>query len=320
MPRPIRLLLLAASALLLLQTALWWAAGLLLQGRAAAWVELRRAEAWQISHGPPRRSGWPFAVRLDLPGMEVEGPGLAWRAEGLSLRWNPLAPRQLIAEPWGEQRLIAGPFALPYRAELARALLPLRAAAGAEARLEMAGITAPGLRIASGRARLTPDAAGIEVALTLEGLDLARPPPGPLGPRIARLSLEGSLSGPLPAAGGATRLAAWREAGGAVVLRELRIEWGAMSASLTGRAGLDAGLRPAGEGVLVISGAQAGLETLAAAGLLPPAAVGAARLLLGVMARPEPGSGVLRLPVAAREGRLFLAGLPLLPLPPLAAP
>jgi len=54
-------------------TAIWYAAA----GRVAAdvmtWEQQRRAEGWTITQGPPRRSGWPMAAGVTLPGIRISG-------------------------------------------------------------------------------------------------------------------------------------------------------------------------------------------------------------------------------------------------------
>ena len=87
--RRLRRLAAAAVAVVALATthaAAWiWLTGELRDG-VAAWAALRRAEGWQVGHGPPARGGWPFAVALTVPDVALRADRL-----GLYLPAGPVA-------------------------------------------------------------------------------------------------------------------------------------------------------------------------------------------------------------------------------------
>jgi hypothetical protein len=112
--------------------------------------------------------------------------------------------------------------------------------------------------------------------------------------RIASAALDGSMTA-LPAGSDPLRRwAAWRDAGGRLNLAELTLRTADARASLSGSATLDAAMRPAGDGTLVLQNAPAAIDAGVAAGLLPRSLATPARLLATVMARPVPDTATIQ--------------------------
>lgn len=336
-PDPIRLvfpsrrlrrwLLAGLAALLLLGVAqglFWaWLAGRM-EFELAGWVAERRGLGWQVTHGPPRRGGWPWAVRLSLPAVRIVEPGgLGWQAESLALDLALPWPRALALAATGPQALLAGAARLPFQAASLTGSVPL---AGLPVRLAAEAIvTEAGSPPLLRRATLVLPQEG-SFDLALEGLALPAEAPAAaraLGPQLERLAMQGALNTPLPAAASPARqAAAWRDAGGRLQLHALDLLWGPVRAAVQGELALDSALQPVGQLTLTLAGLREALDALAAAGVIEP---GNAHMLglLGAMLPRSPlegGATGLRLPLVLRDRTLAAVGFTLLRLPPVVWP
>ncbi len=332
LPQPVRqaaprwlLLGLAAVSLLGIGHALlWtWLAGRM-ETELAGWVAQRRAAGWQVQHGDPSRTGWPWVVQLTLPGVQLREPGgLGWQGESLALRLALPWPRHLGLVASGTQALLAGPASLPFQAASLTGTVPL---GGLPLRVQAEALNAQaanGPVLVRRAALVLPEASAFD--LTLEGLALPDLPPAALalGREVQRLDVQATLAGPLPGAGSpATQAAAWRDAGGRLELRALDLLWGPVQAGAQGHLVLDAALQPAGRLTLALAGFGEALDALTAAGLLAP---GNARGLraLGMLLQRAPAEGGpprLQLPLLLRDRTVSAAGFTLLRLAPVAWP
>ena len=325
-------LLLAALVLALLVPGAWLLAEWRFQAAVDTWVAARTAEGWTVRAGPARWAGFPFEAELVLPALALSSPpdtamgpvpgGLDWTVERLELHLSPLHPLTLALRPQGPQRLrlaLLPPVAL--EAADARIAVPLgpapdRAITATATALRLG---APGLPPASTAAlslalTLHPGAARDQAAATvvLDAAAVTLPLlPGPLG----TLSLAGAVLGPLAArATPAATAAAWRDAGGRVVLQRNAAEWGALAATGTATLTLDGALQPAASLTARITGYDAALDALARAGAIGPGTATVARAVLGLMAQPDATHSV-ELPVTWRDGVVCAGQIPLLRTP-----
>jgi hypothetical protein len=336
----------ATLALLLLAVAaatghalLWgWLCGRLEAG-FAAWADSHRAEGWQVVHGTLVRGGWPFAAALTVPGFSLRGgagflPGseVDWRAEALVLRIAPPSLDRLAVEAPGRHRLRLGGVALSFTADSLSVALPI--GNGTAPPRQEASAAAQGLRFDTPAGAVEVRAASLDygappaggggaIALRVSAADATLPPDLPgtarLGPVVERVGLDLLLSGPVPPddSDPARAAAAWRDAGGALVIQALDARWGEVAASATATLTLDAALQPAGTGVLRLAGGEALLDAAGDAGLLPPFGAAAARVALRALGRapPEGGPAVAEMPLVLRDRSLRLGGVPLARLP-----
>ncbi len=305
----LRRLAVTLTLLALLHSAAWYGVTLYIERFAAGWIA---AQGGQVQHGPTSRTGWPFTAAVTYTQARIATGPLRWQAEALTLRWQPWDPAGFALEPSGAQRITTPAVQAAYTARHAALFLPFTP--GGETRLSITELASPGITLGKLDATLR------ETTLTagLAALDL----PGQPIPRIASAALDGSMTA-LPAGSDPLRRwAAWRDAGGRLNLAELTLRTADGRASLSGSATLDAAMRPAGDGTLVLQNAPAAIDAGVAAGLLPRSLATPARLLATVMARPAPDGGapVVTLPVQGRDGRLTVGGLAVARIPPLAAP
>jgi hypothetical protein len=313
--------LLALPALLLAHAGLWWFAAARLEAEAAAWAAGRRAEGWQVAHGPPVRGGWPGAAALTLPSPRIRASdGLGWQAEVMTLRLPLAWPPRLHLVPGGAQALLAQDQRLPLEGRWQARF----ALSGAESTLtaEALAVNMPAATLAlrGGSLRWQREGGGAALLdLNLEGLTL--PLATPLGAEVQRLALEAAFA---PAPGGLDRGAAraWQQAGGQVAVPAFELRVGPLAATATAQIALDAALQPAGQATLRVRGLPEVLEALVAAGLLPARNASALRVGLALLQRPAPDGGPPRveLPLAVVGRRLTAAGFTLGELPVLDWP
>ncbi|WP_353210465.1 DUF2125 domain-containing protein [Rhodovarius sp.] len=330
---------LALAVLAALHTGLWRSASSALAQGFEDWAAQRRALGWVVQHGMPVRGGWPFAVTLMVPGIEIAGSPrttpaeLRWQAEALELRIALSEWEELRVGPRGRQLLALPGLELPFAADRLELALPLDGGATPrEARLvaERLRMNTPlgGFEMRQGgltlRARLSATEGEPAFSIDLDVTGLTLPPhAGPLGQRLERLALEGMLSGPLPLQRHPTQRAeAWRDAGGTIELRRAVLQWGPVGASLSATGTLDDALQPMGAGQLAVTGAAEAVDALLAVGWLSARAAGPARAIAALLSRrgEDGGPPVLELPITLTERRIGLARLPLARLPALQWP
>lgn len=318
------LLLLAVGSLVVW----WWAEGLLAQG-VADWRTQMRANGWTVTAGAATRGGWPLAVTYSLSDVAIAGDagtvpgGAAYTAARITLRLDPRDLSVLTVGGEGEQSLRLGATAtLPFTAERLRLSVPLaRNQPTTSAALDAKGIAfgaqAAGLTIGLLEGNADWSAKATDFRLSAEAITLP-PPPAPqaaLGPHIASATVEGSLSGTMPAAPASPEVAltGWRDSGGAATLRHIALGWGPLG--VTGQAAfrLDAALQPDASARLRIVGIDDTLTALAAAKAVTPRAAQAAKAVIGLMAHAPEGGGAagVDLPLTLRDGILSLGMIPL---------
>jgi len=231
-------------------------------------------------------------------------------------------------------RLERDGLALEVEAARPEAVLALRGDgrfAGIRAELGDVSLRVPGAAGAARAARIVVDIREIDppdpatrsfLALSLSVAELV-PPPGTRAPFDRALrggEIELSLRGERARTGTqAARIAAWRDSGGVLEMPRLRLDWPPVMVSGDGTATLDARNRPEAALSLRIAGVPDLLQALSRAGLLPLQQAAMLGALASGMARTDPATGraEVAVPVTAQNGRLSLAGIPVMRLQPL---
>ncbi|MBV9784878.1 MAG: DUF2125 domain-containing protein [Acidisphaera sp.] len=330
------LLLLAAG-----DYVLWnWAEQQLLYGYAA-WIAGSRVQGWTVSSSEPVTGGWPMEARLTvgdlfLSGGQAEIPGgLVWSADRVQIAVNFLHPRQLSISAEGMQRLrVANLQDIPYTADVMHLLLPLQTgvptrSAALHAINLRAGLPAGGFTVGTMDLHLdwVPAAQQGEAAVTanlqVEDVGLSSARTWPLGPRIASLSAEAALNGPLPFVPGlAARAAAWRDAGGSLQVRRFSLQWGQLGLSASATVALDDQLQPMGAGTARMVGQSEALDSLAANGAIDASAATAGKAVLALIAHTPEGGGPpqVEVPITLQNRTLSMGRIPLAKLPELIFP
>ena len=312
-------LLLAADA-----GAWFWATGRMVQ-LLQAWEAAELDFGLHVMHAPPVRTGWPFAAELMLPQVTAaaESPRtadiLSWQAERVTLRLSPLHPGLLMIVPSGAQRITgAGMPPLPLSATRLEARISL---SSTEGRVDGAGLrfALPDGPLGIAQVAIRFDAAHATAAV--EGITL---PIGnlPFGGSIASASVEGSVTVPVPPAPDlGSAVAAWRDAGGKLVLDHGSIHWGPLDAEGSGTLAFDAALQPVATASLHLTGYDSLIESLARAGAITANDARVAATLLGLLAHHPTGApAFVDVPLTLQDGRLSAGAIPIakiarLPLP-----
>jgi hypothetical protein len=315
----------------------WLVAARMVGGALERWVSERRSEGYHIDYAAPAVSGFPFRLRFALDRPTIQAPGDAWQWDGPALvgeanLWRPLTIRVLLP---GHHALRWG------RGDAARLYAGQAASAQAIIRLTRQGAL-DALRVELGDVRVSDDT-GAEIKLqtlhlagqlphepfpadpprTLDfgveadGITLPPQEVQPLGRTIDRLFVEGAVKGPLPAGDARTAATVWRDAGGVIDLHKLQGRWGPLAAEGDGSLALDRDLQPEGAFGLKVTGFDATLDALDAAGLIEGKRMGFARTILGALAkRPSAGGEpAIKVPLTLQGGFCLIGPVKLLPLP-----
>lgn len=299
--------------------AVWLGAVRRLDAVVEAQAQALRGQGWRVVLGPAWPRGWPGRAGIQFGPTSIETNGLAWRADratiDVPLRWpgsmsRPLpGPAHMRAE--GQQiRLGAG---------------AVLAVVSQDLHVESSGEAATLVGTNVGIAQLF-EAEDLHLRLGPEGLALTARRLKPLasaqmrGLMLETLALHASVTPPVRFAGDLRSTATvWQEAGGTADLSDVTLTTGGARAVGQGRIGLDGALQPWLDGVLHVTGYEAGLDELAAAGVLARQATVAAKAVLGLLAAPAPDGGA-DVSVQVAAGTLTVARFPLLRTPPLAWP
>lgn len=319
----------------LAHTVLWYLGEARLERETRGWITARQAEGWTIVTGDLTREGWPWALRLRIPELHLSTQALGGvRLDsqlveiGVALRDPSVALVQLS----GPQRVGIGMFT-PVNV-LARRL-EIRVPIPAEGKVTTAELVADGIHadiaergtleagrvalrvVAPGRADAVPEA-------RIEALELAVPPnpADALGRNVGRLVIGATFPGqPMRLPISAPGLAAWREQGGAVTLREMALDWGPLSLRGSGSLTLDERLQPTGLAQARMSGESEALDVLTKANVVTQRAATTARAILALLARPQKdGPPVVEVPIALVDRVVQVGRIPVARLPELAWP
>jgi len=316
-----------------------------MQAGLADWVAATRAAGWSVSSAAPEAGGWPLSATLTLRDVALQGgasdipDGLAWRAAQVVLRVAPLRPRALRIDAEGAQHLrLSDAPDIPYTAARLQLLVPLQADPSAQA-LHLHGETLrASLPVAGADDTLTLDRldadtvvnpaapqgqAAVSLSASAGGIGLPARLKWPLGPRIASVSLEAALNGPLPVVSGLTaRATAWRDAGGSLEVRHVETQWGPLGLAATATLALDPELQPMGTGTARAAGYAETLDALARNGLISRSAATTAKAVLSLLATTPDGGGPseVEVPLSLQHRTLSMSQVPLVRLPELDLP
>ncbi len=319
------------------------------------WLAAQRAAGWTIQTGATTGGGWPWSADLLLPDMTVSSAtppsssSLTWHAERVRLRLLLLHPRTLNIVLEGLQTLRIGDLPeVQLAADNMAATLPLDPDSPAGA----IDVTAQHLRASrTSPSQVADDAGSVTISdLTLRAANRPATPPAltmavratdvglpagvdwALGPRIAHLTLEAALDGPLlnsfapddrsnSGVSLAARLAAWRDAGGALPIDNVIVDWGPMDLRGSATLALDQNLQPKDTATLRITGWSAAIDALVRAHVIPAGTATAAKAVLALLSHTQPdGRAAAEIPLTDQERTLSFGRIPLVRLPELIWP
>lgn len=318
----------------------WFYTANLLRTEIEAWIADQRAKAATVDYRALEVGGFPFWTTVTVRDGATAFPnGIAWRGPELEARTRPWNWTTILFEARGVHRMT-----IPAAQSAPPLSIATQAAAG-ELQLTFGG-EPTGARGALHQVSIgpAPDASPA-TALTLGTVEFAanrpttpprdyrdpgltvsssvqqiRVPDGvkaPLGQTLDRLTLAGSIMGPLPIPVGRDSLASWREAGGIVELKNLGLAWGPVAADVEGTLALDKQLQPQGALTGKIVGFVQAIDALFATGQMRPNAANLAKAAMGLLARKETPNGppVLTTPITIQDRTIFLGPVKLVQIP-----
>jgi len=158
----------------------------------------------------------------------------------------------------------------------------------------------------------------LDVAFSLEGLELPEDDDLPLGSRFELIQGETALMGALRSGPAAAAAAAWRDEGGTLEVLRLNLRWGDLDVEGKGTLALDGDMQPMGALATSIRGYKSVLEALAEKGVIKASHATTAKVILGLLAkRGADGRNTLSAPLTVQERKLNIGPIHLLDLPPI---
>jgi hypothetical protein len=316
-----------------------WLAGNM-RVRVDQWAAERRAEGLTVAYEGVAVTGFPlhWRVLIDRPQMAGAGPSAwNWQGEAVEADLLPWSLRDVPLRFPGDQRFSAGGgnVAETWIARAARpngrAFIDDRGRLDrfefdfGDATLSRAGDAQPTqAERLTGSAVLHRGTAGdyradtFDLHLVLDNATLALAPVRLLGAKVAHAELDLAFKGRLSGGRLAEAAAAWRDSGGTVEVNRFAMKWGPVDADGNGTLALDAENRLLGAFTARWRGYNETIDALQALGEIRPMQAAGVKIGLSAMARQNgSGAGEIQIPLAAQDGRLFVAGFPLMALPPL---
>lgn len=303
-----------------------------LREQLAPWAQARAAEGYDIHWDDAAIGGFPGAFRFDFTNLSFgtlrpvpvavnAGSASAWAMPWNLKHWEFTTPNGArVVEPSGSAgfniRRVDGAVDVEGRVVAAIDVTAV----------ELSGLgLAQGATIDHAEAHIelpaTPPQSHTDTALSLSlQLSDATSPmtvPG-FGNTLAGFSFTAQLKGALPPGQIVPALTHWRDDGGTVELQSLRLHWGSLLVDASGTLALDNALQPEGAFSAVITGQDAAVDVAVKAGALKPSDAGAAKIVLGLLARPNGnGDKALTLPMTIQNRQLYLGPAKLANIPPI---
>jgi len=320
--------------------AAWTGAWLYVTGQVRTAVEAYIDEditGWKINYKTLRIGGFPFRIKIDVqkPRLVLSGKKwtVRWETNHIDAMRNLWQPRHVLFDLTGQHQITLNRAGqthhLMHDNDLAMSSIEI----DEEGRLRLLSldITSPELEFdgkgaAQGKrlqihARRNPNSVrNVDLALRGEQIAISEiflsRNLNVLWREIQLLDLNTTVTG-LPDDMATAMLASqWRDGGGTVEVRQLRLQWGEVDITARGSLALDERMRLIGALTAQIKGHEKLIDLAVATGGLRDGSVIATRAVLGLLAAA--GGGILSVPVRLQDGQLFLGPAVIAKLQPLA--
>lgn len=330
--------LLIALALLVFLAAAWTAWWFAMAGRAGDWVAHWAAPApgkvWHGTFATAEVGGYPFwlDVRVTDPvvtwqnrsgGAVWQGPWLVASFRPWSLaRFDVALPREqtVTLDDGAAVRMIV----LDMAEGRATVAIENDRASGLSAELTDVTATWAQNRPPVAVERVLVDVAAVpgeeeawHLALRLHDARFPAEAPEPFEGTVPLLEVDLTLRGAVPDGPLAQRLAAWRDAGGVVDVKDLKLLWPPLDVTGEGSVALDREMKPLGAFTAEVVGYRELLDAFEAMGRLTRnQALMAATALDAMAATDAEGKRRLSVPISMQNGKLFAGPIMIGDLPP----
>lgn len=346
--------LLALAGLVVVLAAAGWSVAWLriadtLRGQVETWIAARRADGLKVDYTAIAVRGYPFRWRVTITSPNMAGAGptdWSWQGYAVEADLSPWTIREVPVRFPGDQKFSVGTGDLAQTWTINAAQPNGRAGLDERGRLEHLALdlgdvtlvragdpqpthadhfTAdaelhrpPGNQPASAPQATDRQNDVFDLALTLDNATLSHTPAAALGTQVAHAELNLSFKGRLPTGTLAQSVAAWRDGGGTVEINRVAVKWGPVDADGNGTLALDEQNRPLGAFTARWRGFNETIDALESLGQLKPFQAAGAKIVLRALSRQNKnGADEVQVPLTAQDGRLFVAGIPLLPVPAL---
>ena len=339
-----------AALLSLSYTGLWFFGATQLRKAVLGWVEMRRSEGVAVTYDRLELSGFPSSLQVLMTAPKMSRAGFG--GQGAESTGGRLEASRFLAQavPWKFNQFdvdLSGELAASFAHE--GKLINYKGAAKrlfsrwimhgdglpSAAKIEVKGL---GLAHANGKKGAPPQVQVKSLHLTAErvfpgeithqtptfslkltGKDLRVPEfiPLPLGQDVSDLLVLGKILGELPPSSLVKALSKWRDGGGTVEVKQIRLRHGPLDVLANGTLALDKELQPVGAMTARIRGFFATVDRLRRAGLIRSRDAAMAKLVLGALARRPSGGGpsTVSLPLTIQKGKLYAGPVTLAELP-----
>lgn len=322
-------------------TGYWFVLAGVLERGALAWIENRQRHGDGITHGSPARRGFPSRVKIVLPApalaLQAAAQTIAVAGERAVLSLDPFAPQWLTLSLEGEQTVAFTGSMRPLRYAGRAARFDL----GAQLRFAVRdGAVSPLLTPATLTVRsltmidpqtgnrfalaafdattsaLPEGAAGRRYTLAAGDVTLPASLDLPFGGILTRALIDLDVNGSLPAVPTKDDVAAWRDAGGVIEVRQIELASGPVQLRGEGTLALDGNGQPIGALTIEIAGYRSALDALIVRGSLNVFTATRLKQMFDVLAGGSINSAKpVRIPLTLQDQVLAAGPIPLMKLP-----
>ena len=308
--------------------------------RVDGWIAARRAEGLQVDYKAITVTGYPLRwhVVVTYPNMAGAGPtAWAWQGHAVEADLAPWKRREVPLSFPGDQRFSVGRGDVAETWTLKAAHPEGRAGVDERGRLDTLALDLGDVTLrrasdpqpthadhfaADAKLHRTPEgdfeADAFDLTLVIDNATLSHTPSEVLGTQVPHAELSLSFKGRLPGGALPNSIAAWRDEGGTIDVNRAAVTWGPVDADGSGTLALDGQNRPIGAFTARWKGFNETIDTLQSLGKLKPFAAAGLKIALRSLARANHDApDEVKIPLSAQDGKLFVAGIPLLPVPEL---
>ncbi len=321
----------AALVMLLAMTVLWWSLWMISAAQYRrfidGWIAAHEPQGWHVTYDVRDTEGFPRHVILHFTNFVLQNPdGVKIHAGEVALATLPWQWRSLDAKlkrgfdlviPFGEGKTL-----FIATNEVARSHTELDQNGDwdfVDLRLESAKalwgakpfFSAGDFLLSLARPDAPPQNykdAGLDLHMTVDAMTLPDSFSSPFGLNADKIDLGLRVLGPVPDPRVKEAVAAWNEAGGALVFDKLDLDWGALVLAAKGTLALDDDLQPEGAFSSQIGNHKKVLQALIEAGYIPKHEETMLGSALDLFAKHVDINGVagIEVPIAVQLGGLFL--------------
>lgn len=309
------------------------------RGRVDGWIAARRAEGLKVDYSTIAVSGYPFRwhVTVTYPNMAGAGPTTwTWQGHAVEADLAPWKRREVPLRFPGDQKFSVGRGDVAETWTINAAQPEGRAGIDERGRLDDLALDLGDVTLtpasdpqpthadhftADAKLHRTPEGDlqdVFDLTLAMDNARLSHTPSAVLGTQVAHAELSLAFKGRLPGGSLAASIAAWRDGGGTVEINRAAVKWGPVDADGSGTLALDGQNRPLGAFTARWRGYNETIDTLQNMGKLKPFPAAAVKIALRSLARQNHDApDEVKIPLTAQDGKLFVAGIPLFPIPEL---